>query len=83
MTVEEIQNIIEPISVGTTINIKKSNGDTVSLKLASHDLSGEAGKNYQGVEVPALPAALVVKAKTHVGNTRIPIEEIIKIEAAQ
>lgn len=80
MTTLQITETIKDVPLGTLLHIKKTNGDTVSLRLASYDIAGEGSNNYDGIEVPALPPALVVKAKTHVGNTRIPLSEIEAIE---
>ena len=79
MTQQEASDAIKDIPLGSQLELIKTNGDIIQVKLASHEVSGIEKKEYEGLTVPALPPAIVVLGGTRFGQFRIEIEEIVKI----
>ncbi|MDX1628407.1 MAG: hypothetical protein R3345_06890 [Fulvivirga sp.] len=79
MTEKEAQEAIKDIPVGSKLQLIKKNGDIVEVSLMSHKVSGEAKKNYDNLEVPELPPALIVQGGTRFGNFRVDVDDIVKI----
>ena len=79
MTEEEVKNIIREFPLGSKLQLIKKNGDIVEVKLASHDVEASEAKKYDGLEVPAQPAAIIVQGGTRFGKFRIDIDEIVDI----
>lgn len=79
MIVEEVVKAIQEIPLGSEIQIIKKNGDIIEVRLASYEVSGIEKKEYANLEIPELPAAIIVTGGTRFGKFRIEIEEIVKI----
>lgn len=79
MTIIEAQEQIEKIPIGSKVQIVKTNGDIVELRLASHTVEEIAAQKYGEIEVPAQPAAIVVVGSTRFGQFRLEIEDLVKI----
>ena len=75
MNKDEVVKIIEDMPLGATLEVIKKNGDIVQVSLQSHEVCGTEKKSYEGVEVPALPEAIIVGGGTRFGNYRIDIFE--------
>ncbi len=79
MTKEEVIKSIGQIPIGSKMEIIKTNGDIIQVRLASHEVEGLEKKKYSGLEIPELPPAIIVTGGTRFGKFRIEIEEIVKI----
>lgn len=79
MTVQEAQEAIKDIPLGSTVQLVKTNGDIIEVKLMSKEISAIEAKKYGNMEVPELPPALTVVGGTRFGKFRIEIQEIVKI----
>ena len=79
MTVQEAQEAIKDIPLGSTVQLVKTNGDIIEVKLMSKEISAIEAKKYGNMEVPELPPALTVVGGTRFGKYRIEIQEIVKI----
>jgi len=79
MTAEEAKEAIKEIPLGANIQLIKTNGDIIEVKLSSHEVEGTEEKDYGDIKVPALPAALIVKGGTRFGNYRLEIDDVVNI----
>ena len=79
MTQEEAREAIKDIPAGGKIQILKKNGDIIEVVLASHSVEGVPEKNYDAVDVPALPPALTVTSRIRFGQFRMEIDDIVNI----
>ncbi|WP_420578286.1 hypothetical protein [Ekhidna sp.] len=79
MSEEEIKHAIKDIPVGAKLQLIKSNGDIIEVRLSSHDVSGTEEKDYGELVVPALPPAITVQGGSRFGSFRIEAQEIVKI----
>ena len=79
MKVEEVKDIIKEIPLGSTLEVIKKNGDIIEVTLQSYEVEGTEKKAYDGIEVPALPTALIVGGGTRFGNWRLDIEDLVQI----
>lgn len=79
MTIQEAQEAIKDIPLGSTIQLVKTNGDIIEVKLMSKEINAIEAKKYGNMEVPELPPALTVVGGTRFGKFRIEIQEIVKI----
>ena len=78
MTESEVKEFIDDIPVGSKLQVIKKNGDIMDVVLASHDTAPTEKKVYDGLEVPALPPAIIVQGSRW-GTFRIDVDEILKI----
>lgn len=79
MTAEEVSKAIKEIPLGSNIQIIKNNGDIIDYRLASHEVEGVEKKNYEGLEIPDLPEAIIVTGGSRFGKFRVEISEIVNI----
>lgn len=79
MTRQEAQSAIDAIPLGATLELVKTNGDIIQVKLMSKDLSAIEAKDYGAVTVPQLPPALTVVGGTRFGKYRIELSELVSI----
>ena len=79
MKLEEVIELIKEIPLGSTLEVIKKNGDIIQVSLQSHEVAGTEKKVYNGIEVPALPPALIVGGGTRFGNWRLDIEDLVQI----
>ncbi len=79
MKLEEVKDIIKDIPLGSTLEVIKKNGDIIQVSLQSYEVAGTEKKSYDGIEVPALPEALIVGGGTRFGNWRLDIEDLVQI----
>ena len=79
MKLEEVIELIKEIPLGSTLEVIKKNGDIIQVSLQSHEVEGTEKKVYNGIEVPALPPALIVGGGTRFGNWRLDIEDLVQI----
>lgn len=79
MTEKEVRDAICEIPLGSRVQIVKRNGDIVEVRLISHDISKSEKKSYGGLEVPEMPAALIVRGGTRFGHFRVEIDDLVNI----
>ena len=79
MTESQLKKQIQSIPIGSQLQVVKSNGEIIEVRLASHEVSGTKAIDYGEIVVPELPPALTVQGGTRFGSFRIDAEEIVKI----
>lgn len=79
MTIQEAQEAIKDIPLGSKVQLVKTNGDIVEVKLMSKEVEGIPGKVYEQMSIPELPPALTVVDGARFGKYRIDIDDIVKI----
>lgn len=79
MTTDEVKEAIKEIPVGSIIQIIKKNGVIMEAIIMSHAVEGTERKEYDGLVVPALPPALILRGSSRFGNYRQDIEELVNI----
>lgn len=79
MTEEEAFEAIKDVPIGSKLQLLKKNGEVLEVRLASHEVHGEAKKDYGTLEVPELPPALTVQGGTRFGSFRIEVEELVNV----
>lgn len=82
MTQQEAQKIIGEIPVGAMVRLTRNDGTKMTAKLGSQKVKATDKKDYGDVEVPPLPPSVVVESTGHIGNTRIPVDEVESIKLA-
>ncbi|MEM9857914.1 MAG: hypothetical protein AAF843_11175, partial [Bacteroidota bacterium] len=75
----EVKETIKDIPVGARLQLIKKNGAIVEVRLASHEVTSIAKKDYGEIVVPELPPALIVRGRSRFGNFRQDIDELVKI----
>jgi hypothetical protein len=80
MTQSEAQNIVSEIPVGAMVKLLKTDGSEMTAKLGSQEVRATEKKDYGDVEVPSLPPSVVLESTGHIGNTRIPVDQVKSIE---
>ena len=76
---DEVLDIIKNIPLGSRLEVIKKNGDIVQVSLQSYEVAGTEKKSYDGIEVPALPEAIIVGGGTRFGNYRLDIQDLVQI----
>ena len=79
MTQQEAKNLIQNIPIGARLQLIKTNGSIIEVRLASHEVEGTEQKIYGELEVPALSPAIIVQGTTRFGNFRIDTDDIVDI----
>ena len=79
MTVAEVKEAIKEIPVGSIVQIIKKNGVIMEAILMSHAVEGTERKEYDGLVVPALPPALIMRGSSRFGNYRQETDELVNI----
>lgn len=79
MTEKEAREAIKEIPIGSRVQLLKTNGDIIEVRLASHEVGGTERKDYGEIVVPALPPAITVLGSLRWGQYRIDTEDLVKI----
>ena len=79
MTIEEAQEQIKDIPLGSKLQLIRKNGLISDVKLASHEIESIEAKDYGDIQIPALPPALLVTGNSRFGKYRVELEDIVKI----
>ena len=79
MTETEAKEAIKEIPLGSIVQLIKKNGVIMEAILMSHAVEGTERKEYNGLVVPALPPALILRGSSRFGNYRQDTEELVNI----
>ena len=78
MKPEEVKKVIQSVPLGSKIEVVKKNGNAIQVALKSYEIAGSEPKDFNGITIPEVPAALLVAGPIF-GDLRLEIADLARI----
>lgn len=78
MKPEEVKKVIQSVPLGSKIEVVKKNGNAIQVALQSYEIAGSEPKDFNGITIPEVPAALLVAGPIF-GDLRLEIADLARI----